>query len=111
MTKFDRVKVVFVVVAVALVAVARGAPTPGGNSATRSAKTVTAFKKAYPPPAFCTTGGKYDGKKCEIDHAFPLCAGGPDEVWNLQYQRRSDAAKKDKLEKSLCARLTRCEAP
>lgn len=75
----------------------------------RSRQVVEAFKRAYPPPPWCSTNGRYDGKKCEIDHAIPLCAGGPDVVWNLQYQRRSDAAKKDKLEADICRRLRACE--
>lgn len=74
----------------------------------RSRATVQQFMRSYPPPPWCQTAGKYDGKKCEVDHAIPLCAGGPDETWNLQYQRRSDADKKDKLEARLCRQLKAC---
>lgn len=91
---------------VLLPALAWSAGTPGRTA--RSSAVVRAFRAAYPPPAWCLTGGKYDPKLCETDHAIPLCAGGPDAIWNLHYQRRADAAKKDRLEGELCRRLTRC---
>ena len=36
-----------------------------------------------------------------IDHIRPLCHGGPDDVSNMQWQTKADAAAKDKWE---CAR-------
>jgi hypothetical protein len=36
-----------------------------------------------------------------IDHVKPLCHGGPDDVANMQWQTKADAAAKDKWE---CAR-------
>jgi hypothetical protein len=33
-----------------------------------------------------------------IDHVKPLCHGGPDDVSNMQWQSKADAAAKDKWE-------------
>ena len=37
-----------------------------------------------------------------IDHVWPLCAGGLDDVSNLQWQTREDAKVKDKWEIKEC---------
>jgi hypothetical protein len=40
-----------------------------------------------------------------VDHVIPLCAGGPDVVENLQWQRADVALQKDRYEKALCQAL------
>ncbi len=37
-----------------------------------------------------------------VDHIVPLCAGGPDAVENMQWQRADVALQKDRYEKALC---------
>jgi len=37
-----------------------------------------------------------------VDHVVPLCAGGPDAVENMQWQRADVALQKDRYEKALC---------
>ena len=38
------------------------------------------------------------------DHIKPLACGGPDAVWNLQWQAIRDARAKDRWERQVCAR-------
>ena len=83
-------------------------PRDSTGKIARNPKVTQAFRKAYPPPPWCKTDGRYDGKKCEIDHAIPLCAGGEDAVWNLQYQRRDHADVKDRLEARICRWMKQC---
>lgn len=40
-----------------------------------------------------------------VDHIIPICAGGPDVVANLQWQKKSDSFVKDRYERALCAAL------
>jgi hypothetical protein len=37
-----------------------------------------------------------------IDHIIPLACGGPDAVWNLQWQTVAEAKAKDKVERKGC---------
>ena len=39
---------------------------------------------------------------CIVDHIIPLCAGGADSVYNMQYQEKSESYKKDAAERELC---------
>ncbi len=78
--------------------------------ADRDRNVVREFMKEYPPPPWRTTDGEYDLDKCQVDHAIPLYAGGPDAVWNVQYQRREHAAEKDKLESEICRRMKMTQA-
>lgn len=43
----------------------------------------------------------------EVDHLVPLCAGGSNAVQNLWPEPVEDAARKDRLENAVCARLRR----
>ncbi len=74
----------------------------------RDPTVVRLFLRSFPPPAWCLTAGKYDGKKCEVDHKRPLCAGGKDEIANLVYQPRPFAAISDKWEADFCRKLKAC---
>lgn len=40
-----------------------------------------------------------------VDHIIPLCAGGADKVWNMQWQTVEIAKQKDIIEKRECALL------
>lgn len=42
-----------------------------------------------------------------LDHVVPLCAGGEDAPFNLQWQEREESLVKDREERRLCARLRR----
>ncbi len=74
----------------------------------RSPAVLRAYLKAFPPPPWCVTAGKYDGRKCELDHKVPLCAGGKDAVENLVYQPQSHAAISDRWEADICRKLKAC---
>jgi hypothetical protein len=81
---------------------------PAAAAEKRSAKVLSDFQKANPCPATGKTTGACPG--WIKDHKWPLCAGGPDVVWNLQWQSVADAAPKDALEKRVCAKLRKVEA-
>src|SRR5262245_12653645 len=59
-----------------------------------------AFQKAHPCPANGRTEGPCRG--WVVDHVKPLCAGGRDHPSNMQWQKRAEAKKKDKLEAAEC---------
>jgi len=40
-----------------------------------------------------------------IDHLVPMCAGGPDDVANLQWQDRTASYRKDVFERALCVAM------
>lgn len=40
-----------------------------------------------------------------VDHIIPLCAGGHDEVSNMQWQTASASYRKDGFERSLCTAM------
>lgn len=71
-------------------------PTPA-----RSRASVTAFRKTHPCPATGKTTGACPG--WVIDHAVPLCWGGPDDPSNLIWQERAQSFKKDAFERAACA--------
>lgn len=61
------------------------------------------FQRLHPCPS---TGKKTGACPGWIkDHIKPLCAGGADAVWNMQWQSTRDAALKDKDEYRLCRSL------
>lgn len=45
-----------------------------------------------------------------IDHIKPLCAGGKDELQNLQWQEYAASKKKDLLEMKMCRKIAACIA-
>src|SRR5262245_16711065 len=59
------------------------------------------FKKAHPCPERGITVETCPG--WIVDHVVPLCAGGPDAVTNMVWQRSDEAAAKDVVEKQMCA--------
>ena len=42
-----------------------------------------------------------------VDHIEPLCAGGPDDPGNMQWQTVKEAKEKDRKEREMCRRELR----
>lgn len=82
--------------------------TPSWAKPARSATAVIEFKRQQP----CPVTGKVRGACLGwvVDHIEPLCAGGPDESSNMQWQAVQDAKAKDKLEVRQCAAMRRLQA-
>lgn len=93
---------VLVVAALTIAAFSAHAKPPRSHSAT------TAFKRQHPCPATGQPKGACPG--WIIDHVIPLCAGGPDEPANMQWQSIEDAKAKDRDERRMC-RSPRNELP
>lgn len=72
-----------------------------GSGYARDPGVVRAFRKQHPCPATQRTTGACPG--WVVDHLWPLCAGGPDETWNMAWQRADDAKRKDNIERAVCA--------
>jgi hypothetical protein len=62
----------------------------------RSNETRLEFQRQQPCPSTGKTTGACPGYV--KDHIVPLCKGGADEPWNLQWQTVEDAKAKDKWE-------------
>lgn len=77
-----------------------GLLTIPASAADRSYKTRKAFMLENPCPATGETKGKCPG--WIVDHIVPICAGGRDEPWNLQWQTVEDAKAKDRIEVREC---------
>lgn len=58
------------------------------------------FQRANPCPGTGERRGRCPGYV--IDHVVPLCAGGPDDPANMQWQMVADAKVKDRGEKRQC---------
>jgi hypothetical protein len=76
---------------------------PVGASEKRSSVPLHEFQKHNPCPSTGKTTGACPGHV--KDHKWPLCAGGPDVEWNIQWQTVEEAKVKDVLEKQVCAQL------
>lgn len=72
------------------------------NATKRSAAAVAEFKRQHPCPATGRARGACPGYV--VDHVRPLCAGGPDEPANMQWQTRDAAKVKDRTERAQCRR-------
>ena len=75
----------------------------------RKQSTKVAFVKANACPA--TGKNVLPCKGYIIDHKVPLCAGGKDEVANMQWQTVAESQKKDVLERKQCAALKKVAKP
>jgi hypothetical protein len=62
----------------------------------RSNETRLEFQRQQPCPSTDKTTGACPGYV--KDHIVPLCKGGADEPWNLQWQTVEEAKAKDKWE-------------
>ena len=83
-------------------------PTIACGAAARNPATVDAFKAANPCPATGQIQETCPGYI--VDHKYPLCAGGKDEVANMQWQTREQSYVKDRIEHELCALKAKCQA-
>lgn len=61
---------------------------------------VREFRKYNPCPITQQTKGACPGYV--VDHIIPLCAGGADRPFNMQWQEKQEALAKDKTEWALC---------
>ena len=61
---------------------------------------VRRFKRAHPCPFTVAQG-------CIVDHIKPLCLGGADKAWNMQWQTRRASYRKDNWERKKCRALQR----
>jgi hypothetical protein len=103
-----RALILVLVCALPLAAAARGGGHGGhgGHSAhhahPRSRAVTREFQRLNPCPSTGRTTGACPG--WVKDHKDPLCNGGADAVWNMQWQTEADAARKDDWERQLCRR-------
>jgi hypothetical protein len=68
----------------------------------RSREVTLEFQREHPCPSTGRTSGACPGYR--KDHIKPLACGGPDAVWNLQWQTVAAARAKDRWERKACAR-------
>jgi hypothetical protein len=73
------------------------------SACARDPAKVREFRRLNPCPATGRTTGACGGYV--VDHKWPLCAGGPDAIDNLQWQTEADALAKDKIEWRVCRQL------
>ena len=72
------------------------------QAAERSRQAVAEFKRAHPCPATGKPRGACPG--WIVDHITPMCAGGPDNRDNMQWQTVAEAKLKDRAERAQCRR-------
>lgn len=75
------------------------------DAAGRSSAQRAAFVRVNPCPV--TGEGRGPCPGWVVDHIVPLCAGGPDEPGNMQWQRADEALKKDVVERRVCREMRR----
>jgi hypothetical protein len=68
----------------------------------RSREVAREFQREHPCPFAGKSSGACRGYR--KDHVRPLACGGPDAVWNLQWQTTADAKAKDRWERAACPR-------
>ena len=82
------------------------APHPAGSPTLvaehRSGEVPREFERQHPCPSTGATSGACPGYV--RDHIVPLCAGGADATWNMQWQTTADARAKDVAERQACRR-------
>jgi hypothetical protein len=66
----------------------------------RSREVTREFQREHPCPSTGRTSGACPGYR--KDHVKPLACGGPDAVWNLQWQTVAEARAKDRWERKTC---------
>lgn len=78
---------------------------PAEASESRSYRAKRDFRLENPCPSTGKARGPCAGYV--VDHVVPLCAGGPDEPANMQWQEVSEAKRKDADERKECRALKR----
>lgn len=86
-----------------LLALALLLPGPAEAKIPRDRAQVREFRNANPCPATGLKRGRCDG--WEVDHAIPLCAGGPDRSSNLQWITKEDHRWKTFIDVRECRKL------
>lgn len=66
----------------------------------RSRAVAREFQRLHPCPSTGLQTGACPGYV--KDHMRPLCAGGADATWNMQWQTVEDAKVKDRWERAIC---------
>ena len=66
----------------------------------RSREVTREFQREHPCPSTGRTSGACPGYR--KDHIKALACGGPDAVWNLQWQTVAEARAKDRWERKTC---------
>jgi len=69
----------------------------------RDRSKIREFRSAHACPATGWAGGRCDG--WQVDHIIPLCAGGPDELENLQWISYEDHKWKTFVDVRECRKL------
>lgn len=69
----------------------------------RSASTKHQFQKEHPCPATGQVARSCPGYV--VDHIIPLCAGGADAPFNMQWQQLAESKIKDRQERQTCREL------
>lgn len=78
------------------------------QATSRSYKERSAFVRANPCPSKIV----HSKNTCPgyvVDHIIPLCAGGADKTYNMQWQTKAVSYKKDIFERSQCASLKKAK--
>lgn len=81
----------------------------GTQAAPRSQAEIRAFRIEHPCPSTGKTRGPCPGH--QIDHADPLCAGGPDHRENMQWLTTQEHRWKTRSDVRLCALHRRSQKP
>lgn len=68
----------------------------------RNSSQRAAFIRHHPCPATGRTRGACPGYV--VDHIEPLCADGPDNPGNMQWQTVKEGKEKDRKEREMCRR-------
>ena len=94
-----------VLFACSLAATARdgGVAEEGASKPSRSAAAVREFRRLNPCPATGQTRGACPG--WVVDHAWPICANGPDVSKNLRWSAQAEARAKDREERAMCVAI------
>lgn len=75
------------------------------SAGARDRAQVREFRKTHPCPITGQIRGACPG--WVVDHIIPLCAGGADRPFNMQWQEKAEALEKDKTEWALCRWIRR----
>jgi hypothetical protein len=85
-----------------MIAIELALPGPLSAREYRSREVAREFQREHPFPSTGQTRGACPGYR--KDHIKALACGGPDAVWNMQWQTIRDARAKDRWELRPCAR-------
>lgn len=96
-------KIIALVAAISVAATAYAECIPARTSEgriKRNSAQVAKFRRVNPCPSTGAPHGPCPGYV--VDHIQPLCACGPDQAENMQWQTIAEAREKDKAERRMC---------